>query len=150
MVNYPAPTVADNCAAGTPVCTPPSGSTFAVGVTTVTCTAADASGNTATCNFTVSVFNACLQDDSNPGTVLLFNTLTGDYSFCCGGSVYTGKGTVISKGNMWSLTHNADRRVSATLDSSVNRGTASLQIPPGTTRCTITDRDTRNNACQCQ
>ncbi len=36
-------------------CTPPSGSTFPIGVTTVTCTATDASGNTATTSFTVTV-----------------------------------------------------------------------------------------------
>ncbi len=39
----------------TVTCTPPSGSTFPIGVTTVTCTATDASGNTATTSFTVTV-----------------------------------------------------------------------------------------------
>ena len=42
----PSPTVA---------CTPPSGSTFAPGTTTVTCTATDASGNSASKSFTVTV-----------------------------------------------------------------------------------------------
>lgn len=37
------------------VCTPPSGSTFPIGVTTVSCSAADASGNVATGSFTVTV-----------------------------------------------------------------------------------------------
>jgi hypothetical protein len=37
------------------VCVPPSGSVFAVGVTTVSCTATDASGNSATSSFTVTV-----------------------------------------------------------------------------------------------
>jgi hypothetical protein len=37
------------------VCTPPSGSLFPPGTTTVTCTATDFSGNQATCQFTVSV-----------------------------------------------------------------------------------------------
>jgi hypothetical protein len=36
-------------------CTPPSGSTFPIGVTTVTCNATDASGNTGTSTFTVTV-----------------------------------------------------------------------------------------------
>jgi HYR domain len=42
----------------TPSCTPPSGSTFPVGTTTVTCTATDAHGNTATGSFTITVQDA--------------------------------------------------------------------------------------------
>jgi hypothetical protein len=40
-------------------CVPPSGSTFPVGVTTVTCQATDGSGNTGTSTFTVTVGNPC-------------------------------------------------------------------------------------------
>lgn len=47
-----------------PVCTPASGTTFAVGDTTVTCSATDAAGNTATGSFTVSVVAV----DSGTGT----------------------------------------------------------------------------------
>jgi len=36
-------------------CTPPSGSTFPIGQTTVTCTAVDLAGNTASCSFKVTV-----------------------------------------------------------------------------------------------
>jgi large repetitive protein len=39
----------------TPTCSPASGSTFALGVTTVQCSATDAAGNTATGSFTVTV-----------------------------------------------------------------------------------------------
>jgi Tol biopolymer transport system component len=39
-----------------PSCTPPSGSTFPVGVTTVTCTATDANGNTGTSTATMTVY----------------------------------------------------------------------------------------------
>jgi len=39
------------------VSNPPSGSVFPVGVTTVTSTATDASGNTATCSFTVTIID---------------------------------------------------------------------------------------------
>jgi hypothetical protein len=39
-------------------CAPPSGSTFAIGDTAVTCTAADASGNSAAATFTVHVRSA--------------------------------------------------------------------------------------------
>jgi hypothetical protein len=45
----------DNCAGATVVCTPPSGSSFNKGVTTVTCIATDAAGNKDTCQFTVTV-----------------------------------------------------------------------------------------------
>jgi hypothetical protein len=38
-------------------CSPASGSTFALGATTVTCTAQDAAGNTGSCSFTVTVLN---------------------------------------------------------------------------------------------
>jgi hypothetical protein len=49
-------TATDTCpGAVTVVATPPSGSVFPVGVTTVVATATDAAGNTATCTFTVTV-----------------------------------------------------------------------------------------------
>src|SRR6185295_4314907 len=54
-------TATDNCSVTNLVSTPPSGSTFPVGVTTVTNTARDASGNTSTCTFTVTV-----TDTQNP------------------------------------------------------------------------------------
>jgi hypothetical protein len=40
---------------GAPSCVPPSGSTFALGTTTVNCNVSDASGNPASCSFTVTV-----------------------------------------------------------------------------------------------
>ncbi len=55
VVNYPAPTVSDNCPGATVVCTPPSGSSFPLGTTAVSCTATDAAGNTATCGFNVTI-----------------------------------------------------------------------------------------------
>ena len=47
----------DPCGIGSFNCTPPSGSTFPLGTTTVTCTAVNASGGSASCNFTVTVRN---------------------------------------------------------------------------------------------
>jgi HYR domain len=55
IVNYPNPLVSDNCPGAAAVCSPPPGSLFPFGTTTVTCTATDAAGNTATCSFTVTV-----------------------------------------------------------------------------------------------
>jgi hypothetical protein len=143
----------DNCPGVTVVCAPPSGSCFAVGVTTVTCTATDQSGNTSTCSFTVTVFNARLQDDSGGcSNTVLFNTLTGDYRWCCGTTIYTGRGTVTKIGNTYKIEHNAgDRRVLINLAAGnfPPSGTATFQSLASTTRCTITDRDTRNDTCIC-
>ncbi|MDN4594492.1 HYR domain-containing protein [Polycladomyces subterraneus] len=56
IVTYPNPTVTDNCPGPIDVsCSPASGSFFPIGTSTVTCTATDAAGNTATCSFTVTV-----------------------------------------------------------------------------------------------
>jgi hypothetical protein len=135
------------------VCSPASGSTFPVGTTTVTCTATDASGNTATCSFTVSVFDIRLQDDTNPNIVVLVNSFTGQYRFCCGGTVFTGTGKMQIIGNTYTLDHNApDRRVTVRLNAGLTppSGSASLQAPPGTIRCTITDRNTTNDTMICQ
>lgn len=52
VVNF-GTTVVGTC--GVVVCSPPSGSTFPVGTTTVNCTATRADGATNTCSFTVSV-----------------------------------------------------------------------------------------------
>jgi hypothetical protein len=150
VVNYTA-TASDNCPGVGVVCTPPSGTCFALGVTTVTCTATDGSGNTATCSFTVSVFDVCIQDDSNPGTVILLNSTTGAYRFCCNGSTYTGTGIVTKKGNVVTLDHTmATRKVYAKVDRGTYTGTGWIQQPPGTNLCSITDRDIRNNTCNCQ
>jgi hypothetical protein len=56
VVTWPAPTATDNCD-GTVIvaCTPASGSTFAKGITTVTCQATDSSRNASSCTFTVTV-----------------------------------------------------------------------------------------------
>jgi hypothetical protein len=55
-VNYPLPTASSTCGPITTlVCTPPSGSFFPLGPTTVNCTATDGFGNSASCSFTVTV-----------------------------------------------------------------------------------------------
>jgi len=55
VVNFSQPTVIDNCPGARVICVPPSGSSFPIGNTNVTCTATDAKGVTATCGFTVTV-----------------------------------------------------------------------------------------------
>ncbi len=54
-MSFATPTPSDNCPGATTACSPPSGTAFPKGTTTVTCTATDASGNTASCSFTVTV-----------------------------------------------------------------------------------------------
>jgi hypothetical protein len=149
-VTYPPPTVSDNCSGVTTVCSPASGSIFPLGTTTVTCTATDASGNTAICRFEVKVFNACVQDRSNPAAVLAWNFTTGEYIFCCNGSTFTGVGKVAVVGCTYTLDHTpADRRVHGQVDFTTFRGEGFLQVPSGTARCSISDDDVRDNDCSC-
>jgi hypothetical protein len=54
VVTYTTPTASDNCGSATVRCSPPSGDCFAIGTTTVTCTAND-NANTTDCTFTVTV-----------------------------------------------------------------------------------------------
>jgi hypothetical protein len=54
VVNYTV-IISDNQPGATVACLPPSGSVFAMGTTTVVCTASDAAGNRATSSFTVTV-----------------------------------------------------------------------------------------------
>jgi hypothetical protein len=56
VVNFPDPTVSDNCpGAGAPGCVPPSGSLFPAGTTAVVCSAVDAANLTGTCGFDVTL-----------------------------------------------------------------------------------------------
>jgi hypothetical protein len=87
----------------------------------------------------------CIQDDGGGGK-LLINTKTGDYMFCCGGMIVSGKGTVKKKGCIITLTHSPiDRRVSVTYDTCLKKGQGVVQMPPGTVKCTITDSNTRDS-----
>jgi len=151
VITYPPPTASDNCPGVTAACVPPSGSSVPVGATSVTCTATDASMNTATCGFTVTSFDGRLQDNSaGCSSTVLFNSLTGAYQFCCGGTVYMGTGKVSKKGNAVTIEENSPgRRVLIKLDNSAHAGSASLQSPPGTIKCTISDSNTTNDTCTC-
>ena len=63
-VTYTTPLALDACGPATATCLPVSGSTLALGATTVTCTATDAAGNQSTSSFTVTV-----QDTTAPSLV---------------------------------------------------------------------------------
>ncbi len=154
LVNYPAPMASDNCPNVNVICVPPSGALFPVGTTTVTCTATDGGGNMAICSFKVTVYDVRVQDDSNPNNVVLFNSNTGEYRFCSPGTPgtpFTGVGTILKKGCVATLEHNTpQRRVLAKVDPGTNKGNATLQSPPGSLKCTITDKDITNNTTICQ
>jgi hypothetical protein len=57
-VDFPAPTATDNCSPVDINCSPPSGSTFNIGTTLVTCSGTDSSLNTTLCFFNVTVLDA--------------------------------------------------------------------------------------------
>jgi len=149
VVTFPPPTTAGTC--GPVMCTPASGSVFPIGTTVVTCSASGAQD----CSFNVTVFSACLQDDSQPGNVVLFNVQTGDFSFCCGGvPIASGRGTLTVKGCSGSIdATKGDRQVHIQWDTGANNGngagTAFVRKLSNKVVCQITDRNMSNNTCQC-
>lgn len=160
-VTYPNPSATDNCGTATVVCTPPSGSCFPLGVTTVNCVATDPAGNSSSTavscpsggtGVAVQVFDSRLQDDTRPARVVVFNSVTGDYQYCCDGMTLTGKATKITKKGMEiQLEDNRpDRRVLIKLSKATFRGNASANmfLPPNF-QCQIEDRDTRNDTNIC-
>jgi hypothetical protein len=152
-VNYPPATATDNCPGVTVVCSPASGSVFPAGTTTVTCIATDASGNTASCSFTVTVFTACLVDQTNAGNVVLFNAQTGAYRFCCNGQLLA-SGTGMVNNSQQHCEGTIDdtkgvRRVHIQYNFTAGTGTASLFLSGSdTAKCTIT-RGRIGNVCTC-
>jgi subtilisin-like proprotein convertase family protein len=157
-VTYATPAATDNCPGVTVACTPPSGSCFAVGTTTVTCVATDAAGNTAStasCGGTpiiVETFDYRLQDDTVPTRVFLFNSSTGQYRYCCDGVTITGTATRLARkgGEIQLEDTRPNKRVLVKVSTKTFRGTASAgQVSPSTYQCQITDRDTRNNTNVC-
>jgi hypothetical protein len=99
----------------------------------------------------LSMFEFCLQDDSN-GNWLLVNTTTGDYLFtgCRGGVALSGNAVIIKKGCSISLqVSGPDRRLLARIDTCLKTGTASMQVPSQGMSLTITDRNIANNTCKC-
>lgn len=96
-------------------------------------------------------FDLCIQDESN-GNLLQVNTTTGDYQFInCSGLTLSGTGRLTKRGSQLVLQHNAaDRRVTANIDTSTQRATASIQLLSQGRMFGITDRNITNNTCGCQ
>lgn len=73
-----ATTATDTLSGPSPVgCNPPSGTTFSIGTTTVTCTVSDAAGNTATRSFPVKVNSAAEQLTNLVGVIQSFKLKQG-------------------------------------------------------------------------
>ncbi|MBS1790356.1 MAG: S8 family serine peptidase [Acidobacteria bacterium] len=153
IVTYPDPVVVDNCPGVTVVCVPASGSAFPLGLTTVTCTATDSGGATASCSFTVTVWDASIQDD-NSGDYLLFNTFTGEYKYVrCGVDGFTmiGQGEISRVGCV--VTLHDDSRVNASFDRCTiaprNTGNATIKRLQPDTTFVLKDRNILNNSPSC-
>jgi subtilisin-like proprotein convertase family protein len=125
-VNWITPTANDNCSA-TLSSTHNSGDVFPIGTTTVTYTAIDPSGNTATCTFDVTV-----EDHENPVVTCPADIAVNNDAGDCGAIVnYTA-----------SVTDNC----SATLSYSHASGST---FPIGTTTVTVTGTDASGNTSSC-
>jgi uncharacterized repeat protein (TIGR01451 family) len=154
IVNYPDPAVTDNCPGVTVVCNPPSGSAFPLGVTTVNCTATDSGGATASCSFTIKVWDVCIQDDSNKDYIL-FNSFTGEYKFVhCGvdSFVMTGQGQITREGCITKLRDDT-RVISAWFDRCLiapkNTGGATIKRRQPDTSFIVSDSNILNNSPTC-
>src|SRR5262249_33262867 len=119
----------DNCSVTNVVSTPPSGSTFSLGVTTVTNTARDASGNSSSCTFTVTVL-----DNQNPTITCPANlVLNADAGRC-------------SRSNVTFAVTATDNCSVTNLVSTPPSGSA---FPVGQTTVTNTARDASGNTSSC-
>jgi hypothetical protein len=148
-------TATSNCGGTVSViCSPPSGSTFPVGTSTVSCSATDSSGNTSFCSFPVTVFSGCLADDSNPGNVVVYNAQTGQYRFCCNGVlIASGTGVRTIKGCVLTIAElTPERKVRIQADTAANSGfgsgTANLSIN-NIPQCAIIDKKMAGDVCIC-
>ena len=141
VVNYATPLTSKGLLA---TCTPPSGSTFPLGATPVTCTADNGCSGSVNCGFTVTVaqFSLTMVDFAGSGSTLSINIATGAYVFTCGdGFVMSGIGTLKVKGGIIVLEDNGGGRcVLAKIDILAGRGVATLQAPMGFVRCQINGR----------
>lgn len=125
-VTYTGATASDLVSGDLPVsCTPASGSTFALGTTTVTCTATDAAGNEGSATFTIEV-----QDRTKP-TVTVPADITAEATAASGATV-TYMGVTASD--------DVDGPLSATCSKA-----SGTEFPMGTTTVTCSARDKAGN-----
>ncbi|HEY2952459.1 MAG TPA: HYR domain-containing protein, partial [Verrucomicrobiae bacterium] len=116
-----------NCAVTNVICNP-NGGTFAVGATPVTCTARDASGNSASCAFTVTI------NDTEPPLLT-----------CPGDIVANADPGQCSKSNLTYSASATDNCAVTNVSCSPNGGTFAV----GATPVTCTARDASGNRASC-
>ncbi|MEO5947009.1 MAG: HYR domain-containing protein, partial [Chitinophagaceae bacterium] len=133
VVSYGAITATDNCTAPTitRIAGLASGSTFPIGVTTVTYQAADAAGNTAQCSFTVTVNDTQTPTITCPGNI----TVNAAAGLC---SAVVNYGAIASSDNCTAPT--------ITRTAGLASGSA---FPVGVTTVTYQAADAAGNTAQC-
>lgn len=151
-VDFNTPGATDNCAVASVMCEPSSGSLFEVGTTTVTCTATDESGNTASCSFTVTVTgNGCTLEC--PGDI----TATADSGQCSAVVNYPaptsseGCGTVTcspASGTTFSIGATEVTCTSSQGPSCSFTVTVIETIPPTITTCATNKTISADSSCQ--
>ncbi|HEU4388535.1 MAG TPA: HYR domain-containing protein [Blastocatellia bacterium] len=157
VVTFPSPVASDNCGAPTKVCTPPSGSVFLVGTTTVTCQATDNAGNTASCSFTVSVSNLVIRDDATATLLRVTHNggPTAAYQFfdCSKGITLSGTASVTTAFCKFNIVDNgpgskpSQPRLSAVINTCTLRGTATVLV--GATTYSLNDGNVSNSSPVC-
>ncbi|MBK7761813.1 MAG: HYR domain-containing protein [Bacteroidetes bacterium] len=143
VVTYTAPTGTDNCPGSTTAQTSglPSGSTFPVGTTTNTFVVTDASNNTASCSFTVTVLDTQAPVLSAPANQTL-NVLT---TICAGEYVIPNPMSENCPGSTWGFILSG---ASIGTVSGIPAGNSSLVVVfnKGLTTVTLTGIDAAGNA----
>ena len=120
----------DALSGATLVCTPPSGSSFPVGVTSVSCTATDGAGNTASVEFTVTV------RDTTPPVIVLNGeaevTVPAGSAFADPGATATdlvdGAVAVLVEGTVNTAVPGAYTLTYSATDTALNRGAAIRRV----------------------
>lgn len=129
VVNWTAPTALDNCGSPTITASHSPGSEFNIGTTTVTYTATDVAGNSATCSFTVTV-----NDTSNPVFVNCPTNMTVSPTANCRAIV------------AWTPPTATDNCGAPTMTTTHNPGS---EFSAGTTVVTYTATDAAGNRATC-
>ncbi len=163
LVSYGAPAVSDNCpGVGAPNCVPASGSFFPTGVTTVTCSVADAAANTAMCSFTITVtsaYNACYVDDGTGNTISIVtdptNPLYGYWQLkiVATNTILSGYAEYVSNvlgRSLIAYDHDSPQvRMDLNVNYASHTATAAVKYLPTNTTYTIRDRNILNDpTCQ--
>ncbi len=168
FVTYATPVVTDNCDQNpTVICTPPSGSFFALPATgsstnyTVTCVAEDAAGNTNVCSFTITVEDTLppeFADTNNPIIMCSLTepmTLTNDAGMCFATYVFPAPFAIdnSSQTNLPAMVSAVDENGASLPVVDLGNGNLEIQFPvnvSGSNVVTITASDGRGNTSQHQ